>query len=41
MVNVVVLTVSDVNQYIKKLISNDERLQYIYVKGEISNLKLY
>ncbi|NLZ15245.1 MAG: exodeoxyribonuclease VII large subunit [Erysipelotrichaceae bacterium] len=35
-----VLTVSDVNQYIKKLISNDGRLQYIYVKGEISNLKL-
>ena len=29
-----VLTVSDVNQYIKKLISNDGRLQYIYVKGK-------
>ncbi|NLB48577.1 MAG: exodeoxyribonuclease VII large subunit [Erysipelotrichia bacterium] len=33
------LSVSAVNQYIKSLINNDERLKYIYIKGEISNLK--
>lgn len=35
-----VLTVSAVNQYIKTIINNDENLKFIYVKGEISNLKL-
>lgn len=35
-----VFTVSDINQYIKALISNDENLKYIYVKGEISNFKM-
>ena len=35
-----VFTVSDVNQYIKALLSNDENLKYIYVKGEISNFKM-
>ena len=35
-----VFTVSDINQYIKALISNDENLKFIYVKGEISNFKM-
>ena len=35
-----VYTVSDINQYIKALIGNDENLKYIYVKGEISNFKM-
>ena len=35
-----VFTVSDVNQYIKSLLSNDENLKFIYVKGEISNFKM-
>ena len=35
-----VFTVSDVNQYIKALLNNDENLKFIYVKGEISNFKM-
>jgi len=35
-----VFTVSDINQYIKAVLSNDENLKYIYVKGEISNFKM-
>ena len=35
-----VFTVSDINQYIKALLSRDENLKYIYVKGEISNFKM-
>ena len=35
-----VFTVSDVNQYIKALLNNDESLKFIYVKGEISNFKM-
>ena len=35
-----VFTVSDINQYIKALLNNDERLKLIYVKGEISNFKM-
>lgn len=35
-----VFTVSDINQYIKALISSDENLKCIYVKGEISNFKM-
>ena len=35
-----VFTVSDINQYIKALLSSDENLKYIYVKGEISNFKM-
>ena len=34
-----VFTVSDINQYIKALLNNDENLKFIYVKGEISNFK--
>ena len=36
-----VILVSDVNSYIKSLLTNDERLKYIRVKGEISNFKAY
>ena len=35
-----VFTVSDINQYIKALLSRDENLKFIYVKGEISNFKM-
>ncbi len=35
----VIYTVSDVNRYIKSLITNDENLKFIYVRGEISNFK--
>ena len=35
-----VLTVSDINQYIKALLNKDENLKFIYVKGEISNFKM-
>ncbi len=35
-----VFTVSDINQYIKALLNNDENLKFIYVKGEISNFKM-
>ena len=35
-----VYTVTDINQYIKAVLSNDENLKFIYVKGEISNFKM-
>ena len=35
-----VFTVSDINQYIKAILNNDENLKFIYVKGEISNFKM-
>ena len=35
-----VFTVSDVNQYIKFVINQDETLKFIYIKGEISNFKM-
>ena len=34
-----VFTVSDINQYIKALISSDENLKYIYVKEKSPILK--
>lgn len=34
-----VYSVSDVNQYVKAIISRDENLKFILVKGEISNFK--
>ena len=34
-----IYTVTDVNRYIKSVITNDQNLKYIYVKGEISNFK--
>lgn len=36
-----VFTVTEVNLYIKQLIEKDLFLSYIYVKGEISNLKIH
>lgn len=36
-----ILTVSNVNQYIKSLITSDYNLSDIYVSGEISNFKIY
>lgn len=36
-----ILTVSNINQYIKSLISSDYNLSGIYVSGEISNFKIY
>ena len=35
-----VFTVTDINQYIKAVLNNDENLKFIYVKGEISNFKM-
>ena len=34
------VTVSQVNEYIKKIFSQDENLKYLMVKGEISNFKV-
>ena len=35
----VVYSVYDINRYIKSVLTNDEMLKFIYVKGEISNFK--
>ena len=35
----VVYSVSDVNRYVKNLLSQDENLKFIFVKGEVSNFK--
>ena len=34
-----IFSVSDVNRYIKAIISNDQNLKFILIKGEISNFK--
>ena len=34
-----IYTVTDVNRYIKSIITSDQNLKFIYVKGEISNFK--
>lgn len=39
--NKVVLSVSDVNAFVNAILTCDEKLKYIYVRGEISNLKAY
>ena len=36
-----VLLVSDINTYIKSVLTTDERLKFVRVKGEISNFKAY
>ena len=35
----VIYTVQDINKYIKNVLTSDENLRFIYVKGEISNYK--
>ncbi len=35
-----VFTVNDINKYIKNVLTSDEQLKYIFVKGEISNCKI-
>lgn len=39
--NDVFLTVTDVNTYIKSMMDRDPFLNYVYIKGEISNLKFH
>lgn len=39
--NNVVLTVSDVNAFINAILTSEEKLKYISVRGEISNFKAY
>jgi len=34
-----IFSVTDINKYIKAVITNDSNLKYIYVKGELSNFK--
>ena len=36
-----VLLVSDVNNYIKSVLTTDEKLKFLRIKGEISNFKVY
>ena len=36
-----ILTVSDINAFIKSILTNEERLKFIRIKGEISNFKAY
>ena len=36
-----ILTVTDINTYVKAVLSNDERLKFVRIKGEISNFKAY
>ena len=35
------LSVTDVNTYLKTIMDNDPFLNYVYIKGEISNLKFH
>ncbi len=39
--NTPVLSVSDINTYVKAILTGDERLKFIRIKGEISNFKAY
>ena len=39
MIERTVYSVTDINRYVKAIISQDENLKFIYVKGEISNFK--
>ena len=36
-----ILTVTDINTYVKVVISGDERLKFVRIRGEISNFKAY
>lgn len=35
----IIYSVEDINKYVKNVLTNDENLRFIYVKGEISNYK--
>ena len=39
--NAPILTVSDVNTYIKAVLTSEEKLKFIHISGEISNFKAY
>jgi len=39
MIERTVYSVTDINRYVKALISQDDNLKFVYVKGEISNFK--
>ena len=39
--SVKILTVSNINNYIKSLLAYDANLAGVYVSGEISNFKIY
>ena len=39
--NTPILTVTDINTYVKAILSGDERLKFVRIKGEISNFKAY
>lgn len=39
--NTPILTVSDVNNFVKAVLTSEERLKFIRIKGEISNFKAY
>ena len=41
MENTPILTVSDVNTYIKAVLTSEEKLKFIHISGEISNFKAY
>lgn len=41
MENNALFTVSEINSYIKAVLTNDERLKFIRIRGEISNFKPY
>lgn len=36
-----IFQVSDINNYVKSLLTSDEKLKFVRVKGEISNFKVY
>ena len=39
--NTPILTVTDINTYVKAILSGNERLKFVRIKGEISNFKAY
>ena len=39
--NTPILTVTDINTYVKVILSGDERLKFVRIRGEISNFKAY
>mgnify|MGYP003304321873 CR=1 FL=1 len=39
--NSVVLTVSEINTFVKAVLTSEERLKFLRIRGEISNFKAY